>query len=255
MKSWIKLLPALLLLLPACDKKYNLDEGILGGKGEFAYTVRYDSIITVTEDVTDYNFAFYIKVLNGDIATNNLTCSLDGLPAGASYSPSSMTVGYLLGGVFPMNIGNLPVGTYYYRLKIYSEKYGNQFYNSVLKIQARPDNAPTLAAAYDSSFDYCNLSGLAFYPSVATTVADTPYLLRISNVHGLGSGVVVRAWVGTGTVTIPAQPAGSKTIWGSGTYSEDARPGHTGHYIVEIKDTVATVSDTDYCTIRLQQGL
>ena len=161
----------------------------------------------------------------------------------------------MLGGVFPMKIGNLAVGNYYYRLKIYSEKYGNQFYNSVLKIQPRPDNAPILAAAYDSSFDYCNLSGLAFYPSVAATVADTPYLLRISNVHGLGSGVVVRAWVGTGTVTIPAQPAGSKTIWGSGTYSEDARPGHTGHYIVEIKDTVATVSDTDYCTLHLQRGL
>jgi hypothetical protein len=254
MKSCLILIPAVLLLLPACRKNKNND-GTIDVPGEFAYSVRYDSVIAITEDATDYNFAFYINVLSGNIATNNLTCSLEGLPAGISYSPSSMTVGHMLGGVFPMKLINVSPGNYYFRLKTYTDKLGTRFYNSVLKVQPRPDYAPALAAAYDSSFDYCNLSGLAFYPSVATTVADTPYLLRISNVHGLGSGVVVRAWVGTGTVTIPVQPAGSKTIWGRGTYSEDARPGHTGHYIVEIKDTVATVSDTDYCTMRMQQGL
>lgn len=255
MKSWLILIPAALLLLQACRKNKNGDDSTVEVPGEFAYTVRYDSVITVTDDATDYNFAFYIKVLSGNIATNNLTCSLDGLPAGATYSPSSMTVGYMLGGVFPMKIGALGVGNYYYRLKIYTEKYGNQFYNAQLKIVPRPDYAPTLAATYDSSYDYCVISGLSYYPSVATTVADTAYLLRISNVHGLGSGVVVRSWVGNGTVTIPLQVAGSKTIWGSGTYSEDARPGHAGHYLIELKDTIATVSDTDYCTMHLRQGL
>lgn len=245
--GYILLLP---ILFVACRKNKKDDNGGTGANN-FAYTIKYDSVAISQAGVT-YNFPFYIKVTGGNIDSNKLTCSIEGLPISVTVEPPSMTVGNLLGGVFSFKIYALPYGDYPFRIKVQSTKYGLQVYNAVLRIVAPPDYTPLLAGSYDSSYDFCSLTGInPKYFTGVYSVPDTAFLLKITNPHNWGTSHVVRAWVYS-TVTIPAQVVNGKTMWGSGTYSHDARPGHGGHYIMEIKDTFAAALDTEYCTIHIE---
>ncbi|GAA4461952.1 hypothetical protein GCM10023093_07600 [Nemorincola caseinilytica] len=245
-RYWLALLvPALLL---GCRK--NKNGGDNNGTDDFAYTMKYDSVSS-TQNGIDYNFSFYIKVTKGDIADNALRCTVEGLPSSVTVTPASLTVTHLLGGVFTLKLGSLPAGDHPFQLKVDSKKFGVQTYNAVLRIVAAPDYAPILAGTYDSCYNYCegDLSGR--YISVVSAVTDTPYLLRLTNLHQMGSGVVVRAWV-SNKVTIPVQTADGKTIWGRGTYSHDARPGHESHYMMSIDDTIVSGLDTLTCTVHVE---
>jgi hypothetical protein len=243
----------LLLSVPlfffGCRKKNN-NPDVTNQSGTFAYTVVYDSILQASANSV-YYFPFNIKVLGGDIAKNMLTCTLDEVPAYVAANPASMVVGKLKSGVFTLSIGNLPKGDYPFKLKIFSALYGEQV--SVVKLRIIPmtDFAPILAGVYDSCYDYCPDSGFYHYSSQVSTVADTPYLLKISNIRNLGTDLVVRAWVSK-SVRIPVQTTGGKTIWGTGDYSQDARPGHGGHYMLAIKDTIVTGVDTQVCTMHIE---
>ena len=244
----------LILLLPAllwgCRKKNKGNDDDNGtDPADFAYTIKYDSISSSAPSA-DYNFSFYIKVTKGDIADNQLRCSIEGLSA-VTVTPAAMTVTHLLGGVFTFKIGSLPVGDHPFTIKVDSKKFGMQSYNAVLRIVAPADYAPILAGTYDSCYSFCNGSLSGKYGSVVSAVAGTPYTLRMTNLHQLGTGVVVTAQVST-IVVVPVQTAGSKTIWGRGTYSHDARPGHESHYLMSITDTVAEGIDTQVCTVHVE---
>lgn len=246
---WCILLVPVLLL--ACRKKDKDKNNAGNGSNDFAYTIKYDSVISTPDNLT-YNFAFYINVSAGNIDSNRLTCSVEGLPALVSVSPSSQTVGNLLGGVFSFTIHSLPYGDYPFQLKVQSVKYGIQTYNAVLRIIPAPDYAPMLVGIYDSCYDFCSQTGVnPKYGATVSNVFDTAFLLKVTNVHNWGSAAVLRAWVGN-AITVPLQTVNGKTMWGSGTYSHDARPMHEGHYIIEIKDTFAVASDTEYCTIHIE---
>jgi len=248
MKYLYLLLLASVLLL-CCRKKHKTDDST-NSSNDFAYAVKCDSIISSPANST-YNFPFNIKLISGNISENKLTCSIQGMPGGVSVAPSTIVVGQLLSGLFTFSIGNLPVGDYPFKLNIKSEKYGEQVKLLVLRITALPDYAPLLAGSYDSCYDYCIDTGVKKYASQVATVADTPFLLKISNIRSYGSDFIVRAWVSK-SVVIPVQTVSGKTIWGSGTYNQDARPKHGGHYVMAISDTIATGADTQFCTIHIE---
>lgn len=245
---WLVLLvPALLL---GCRKKNKGGDDDGTEPDAFAYTMKYDSISSTGAGM-DFNFAFYIKVTSGDIGANELRCSIEGLPSTVTISPATLAVTRLLGGVFTFSIGGLPVGDHPFQLKVDSKALGVQTYNAVLRIVAAPDYAPILAGVYDSCYDYCNGSLSGKYASVVSAVTSTPYKLTMTNLHQLGAGVTVEAWV-SNIVTVPVQTAGGKTIWGRGTYSHDARPGHESHYMMSVSDTVVTGIDTQTCTMHVE---
>lgn len=238
------------IFLLCCKKKQNGTDSNNTTANNFAYTVQYNPVVSSAAGAK-YNFSFNIKVLSGNISQNNLTCEIDGLPGVIAVSPAALTVGHLLGGNFTFDIGSLPLGDYPFRLKINSTKYGEQVHNLTLRIVPLPDYAPLLVGAYDSCYDFCNGSDFIYYPAQLSVVADTPFLLKIANIQNLGSGFVVRAWVSK-SVTIPMQTVGSKIIWGTGTYNQDARPGHGGDYVLSVKDTIVSGTDTTTCTMHIE---
>lgn len=242
-----------LLMLPVafcgCNKK---PETVLlpAGDTNFVYKLTYDTIIQTEANVV-YYFPFNTKVVSGDIALNKLTCSLDGLPPYVSASPTSQIVGRQQGGIFTLAIGNLPAGDYPFSLKVASAKYGVRSSSVILRIIPQTDFVPVLAGIYDSCYDYCPDSGFYYYASVVSAIPDTPYVMKLTNIRSLGNDFVVRATVGK-SIRIAPQTIGGRTIWGSGSFNEDARPGHGGHYVMAIADTIVTGSDTLRCTVHIE---
>ncbi len=242
---------ALAILMLCCKKKGNDNgNGNNNANGEFSYTMKSDSVASVYSNST-YYLSFSLKVSKGSITANPVTCTLEGLPDNVRITPAKIVVGNLLGGLFQLDIGTLSFGDYPFYIVHQSEKFGTQKQKVILRITAPPDYAALLAGTYDSSYDFCPDSGFYNYTSVVSTVADTPYLAKISNIRGLGSDFVVRAWI-QNTVTIPLQTIKGRQIWGSGTYAQDARPGHGGDYVMSIKDTIVTGTDTLGCTIHIE---
>lgn len=241
----------LIVLLASCKKKNNTDNNSGNSDTEFSYSVKFDSVVTTTPQSAAI-FVFSIKVLSGDIANNKLYCSIAGLPSNMSVTPSTLAVTQLLGGVFTFNIGTAFYGDYPCQLKISSQNKTEKIYNFKLRIVPPTDYAPMLAGTYDSCYDFCSISGFTYYSSAVTTVADTPYLLKLSNIQNWGSDAIVRAWI-SNIVTVPLQVVAGKTIWGKGTYNQDARPGHTGDFIITIDDTLVSGTDTQTCTMHIEQ--
>lgn len=237
------------LVIPGCKKK---QETVLLPKGDtnFVYKLTYDTIIQ-TEANLVYYFPFNTKVVSGDISVNKLTCSLESLPPYVSASPKTQDIGRQQGGIFTLAIGALPAGDYPFNLKVSSAKYGDRLSPVILRIIPQTDYVPSLAGIYDSCYDYCPDSGFYHYTSVVSAIPDTPYVMKITNVRGLGNDFVVRANVGKG-IRISPQTIGARTIWGSGTFNEDARPGHGGHYVMSIADTIVTGTDTLRCTVHIE---
>lgn len=236
--------------IAGCNKKTSDNNSQPSTETEFAYTMSYDSVVRMPANSTHY-FYFTIKVLGGNIVDNSIQFSLVGLPGQASCTPASITVTQMLGGTFEIHAGDLQNLDYPFRLKATSTKYGDQYYNMILRITPIPDYAPLLAGTYDTSYDYCLDEGIINYPATVSTVTDTPYLMKIANMQNLGSGFVVRAYV-SNAITVPYQTVSGKNIWGTGTFSQDARPGHAGDYMMEIKDTIAVGTDTTYCTMHIE---
>ena len=250
----MKYLSSILLLaflFISCKKKNNNDNNSGNGTKDFSYSVKFDSIVTTTPQSAAI-FVFSIKVLSGDIAANKLYCSITGLPTNMSVSPSSLAVTQLLGGVFTFNIGTAFYGDYPCLLKISGQNQADKIYNFKLRIVPPTDYAPLLAGTYDSCYDFCSMSGFTYYSSVVSTVADTPYLLKLTNIQNLGTDAIVRAWI-SNLVTVPLQSVSGKTIWGKGTYSQDARPGHSEDFILTIDDTLVSGTDTQTCTMHIEQ--
>jgi hypothetical protein len=245
--KYIALICMVSLVVLGCKKKHS---DSVTTTDNFAFTGTSDSLVTVTPYVT-VTFPFNIKVLAGDITQNHLTCLITGLPANVTVSPDSLEVAQLLGGVFMFNTTNITPGSYPIQLVIKSKSHGTETHNIILKANPSPDFAPTLAGTYATSYDFCQPTEFYHYSSVVSTVTDTPYLLKMTNIRNLGTGFVVRAWV-SNVVTIPLQTIGSQTIWGTGTYSHDGRPGHTTDYLMAINDTMATGTDTTFCTIHIE---
>lgn len=245
--KYFSLISLTLVLFFSCKKHHNDTPAT---PDNFSYAVAYDTIISVNQNAAA-NFSFHVKVLSGDISQNHLICKLTGLPNGITTDPDSMDVSSLLGGVFIINAGNVPIGSYPVQLSITDKVHGTETHNIVLKVKQPFDNATLLAGTYDSSYDFCQPADFYYYSSALSTVADTPTLLKITNIRNLGVGFVVRATV-TNVITIPLQTIGSMSIWGSGTYAEDGRPGHTNQYIMFINDTIVSGVDTQTCTIHLQ---
>jgi hypothetical protein len=235
------------LLLSGCKKRQDAPPATT----PFNYSVFYNSVFTLHANSTG-NFVFTIKVISGDISTNHLSCYVTGLPANVTISPDTLDVAQLLGGVFTFTTTNIAVGSYPVQLVIYTKARGAETYNLTLKVDAPADFAPLLAGTYDTSFDYCMpVNAFYGYSSVVSTVADTPYLLKMTNIKNLGSTFVVRAWI-SNVVTIPVQTIGGQTIWGSGTYIHDARAHHENDYMMTINDTLVTGVDTESCIIHMQ---
>jgi len=237
------------LALPGCKKKQDVML-LPVGDTNFVYKLTYDTIIQTDANLV-YYFPFNTKVVSGDISINKLTCSLEGLPSYVSASPKSQVVGRQQGGIFTMAIGALPPGDYPFSLKVSSAKYGDRLSPVILRIIPQTDYVPSLAGVYDSCYDYCPDSGFYNYTSVVSAIPDTPYVMKISNVRGLGHDFVVRAKVGKGIRIVP-QTMGGHTIWGTGSFSEDARPGHGGDYVMSIVDTIVTGTDTLFCTMHIE---
>lgn len=238
------------LLLVCCKKKNNSSPDTTSTSDlPFSYAVTYDPVLRSGANMTVY-FSFNVKVLTGDIVKNPLECSLEP-PLLVKATPSSMVVTQLLGGVFKVDVGLLAIGDYPFKLKIKTEENGERVYNLTLRVTPEPDFAPLLAGNYDSCYDFCAASGIVKYASQVNTVADTPYLLTISNIKNLGADFIVRAKV-SNNVTIPMQEVGGKTIWGSGTYSKDGRPLHENDFRMTINDTIVTGVDTLTCIVHIE---
>lgn len=212
---------------------------------KFSYTISYDSTITVYANST-YNFPFTINVTSGDISQNQLTCSVSGLPAGITVSPSSMTVSYLKSGVFLFTFGNVLPGTYAATFTINSFQAGIQTHNLWLNVIPPKDYGPLLAGTYTGSFDYCTPPGPGGHYTSAVTV-DSAYRIKISNISQLGSGFIVKALL-SNVVTIPLQTVDTVKIWGSGTFTTNAG----GQYLMTINDTLVTGLDTQSCVEHIQ---
>lgn len=242
---------ALAVLLVCCKKK-GVDDGNGNNTAtnEFSYTMKSDSVVKVYSNST-YYLSFSLNLSRGSISGNPVTCTLEGLPDNVRITPPKIVVGNMLGGLFKLDIGTLNYGDYPFYIVHESAKFGVQKQKVILRIAAPPDYAALLAGIYDSSYDFCPDSGFYRYTSVVSTVPDTAYLAKISNIRALGTDFVVRAWI-QNTVTIPLQTVKGRQIWGSGTYAQDARPGHGGDYVMSINDTIVTGMDTLRCTIHIE---
>lgn len=248
--KYAHLLFAALLLSVSCKKEPEKVPDTSTGTGDFAYEVDVASIVRSPANA-EYSFVFNIKLLSGSIVGNNVTCFVEDLPPQVGVSPGSVSVGHLLGGVFTFDVGNLTIGDYPFRLKTYTDKYGEGYTDVTLRITPIPDIVPHLTGTYDSCYDYCPDSGFVYYSSVLSAVPDSPYVLNISNIRNAGSDVIVRAVVDD-KVSIPVQSFGAKTIWGSGTYGIDSRPSHGGDYILTLNDTIVSGTDTLTCTMHIE---
>ncbi len=228
----------LLPLLLCCKKKSSAPQP---AKSEpFTFSASYPSVITTHPNSTAL-FVFNISVLSGSIDSSPVTCSFSGLPASIQVSPGSIVVTHLLGGVFTISTGDVPIGTNTVNFVIYNKEKGTQTNSIVIKVDPQPDNAPLLTGTYNGSYDYCQPADtLDHYATTVSTVVDTPYEIRIANMKNLGSGFVVTGWVSS-TVKIPVQTVGSLTIRGSGTYTKDTA------YQMTINDTIVHGADTERC--------
>ncbi len=217
---------------------------------DFSFTTQYDSVISCYPNSL-YNIIFNIQVLGGSIDSNVITYTISGLPVGITSTPASQTVGHVMGGAFNLTIGNIAVGTYTANFFISSAVNGTETHHLIIHILPPADNSPKLVGTYHTSYDYCNPSGNFYnYTSVVSTVADTPYEIKITNIKNLGPGFVVRAWV-SNVVTIPQQTIGGYTIWGTGTFTHDNPPFDT-LYQMTIMDTIVTGTDVEHCIIHIQ---
>jgi hypothetical protein len=247
MKFFYSTLFLLAIALGSCQQKQN---NVAVGE-DFKFSTQYDPIISCQAH-TDAHLSFTVKVLKGDISNNKLTCTISGLPSGVVVTPQSMVVAQLLGGVFNLSVGTVPIGNYPFQLNISSPLTNTETHNLVLKVIPPPDYSSILANSYTKSFDYCQPNNsFYYYTSVVTAVADTPYKITISNLRSFGSSFIVRAWL-SDVVTMPVQTIGAYTLWGTGTYSKDGRVGHENDYVITINDTVANGTDTQRCTVHLQ---
>ena len=236
------------LLLFGCD---NSNQKVVKPDAVFAFTPEFDSVISVSPFHT-INFPFRIKVKSGDIGKNILGCSFSDLPANLTMVPATQAVGYLMSGVFTFNVSDVPIGDYPVKFNISSKVYGFQQYNILFKVVAPPDNAPKLVGNFDSSYDHCGpIDSFYYYKSTVSTIPDTPYRIKISNIRKLGTGFIVRADV-SNVVRIPMQTVGGYTIYGTGTYNLDPRSYHPGQYAMIIYDTLVRGSDTEVCIAHIQ---
>lgn len=231
------------VLFWSCNKG---DETVKKPAAPFSFTTTYDSVYTCYAN-SNTTLSFSINVLNGDINDNPVTYSITGLPAGVAVIPTSQTVRGVLGGAFTISLGDIAVGTYTANIIISNSSIGTQTHKLILNVNPPKDYGPILAGTYDSCYDFCQPDSFFYYSSVVSTVTDTPYLIRISNIKNMGAGIKIRAWLSK-TVTVPAQPAGGYTIWGSGTYAKD----NGTKYRITINDTLAKGLDTQYCTIHIE---
>ncbi len=242
----------LLFLLPfllfGCEKN---QQNPVKKEEVFAFTPEFDSVISVSPFNT-INFPYKIKVTGGDIGKNLLNCSFSDLPANLTMMPATQTVGYLISGVFTFNVSDVPYGDYPVKFNINSKLYGMQQYNITLKIVPPPDNAPKLVGSFDSSYDHCGpIDSFYYYKSTVSTIADTPYRIKISNIRKLGTTFVVRADV-SNVVRIPLQTVNGYRIYGTGAYNLDPRSYHPGQYSMIIYDTLVHGSDTEVCIAHIQ---
>jgi hypothetical protein len=236
------------LLFCCCNKK---DSGTTKKYEDFTFSTSYDSVLTyyTYSGNNTHIFTFNVAVLTGDIGDNPITFSVTNLPANVTVTPSSQVVTHLLGGVFTFAFGSVPVGVDTANLIISSTATGTQTHKLIIKVQAPPDYATLLAGTYAGSYDFCQPDSFFNYSSVVSTIPDTPYKIKITNVKNLGTGFIVRANV-SNVVTIPLQSYMGYTIWGSGTFSHD-NPPNTSLYQMAINDTLVHGTDTNYCTIHI----
>lgn len=232
----------LLPLLFCCCKKTNAPSN---PPVAFTFTTTYDSVIKCYAN-SPYAFSFNVNVLSGDIGSNHINYRISGLPAGITAQPDSLSVSYIMGGVFNFTIGNMPVGFDTAGFVISSASNGTQTHKLIFNVQKPFDYSPLLAGAYTHCFDFCQPDSFFYYSSVVTTVTDTPYLIKISNIKNLGTGYKVRALISK-VVTIPSQNLGVFTIWGSGTFFKDT----SNNYQMLINDTLVNGVDTQRCTIHI----
>lgn len=240
-----------LFLFLCCCKKKDAGSPVPEPVVTFAYTIDYDSVITVYND-GQYNFPFFVKVLAGNIDTNKLNFSITGLPQGITVDPQSQLVGHVLGGTFNFKASGAVPANYPIYMDI-TGKNVSEHRRLILKVKPAPDCAPWLVGDYSSCFDYCNPASVFNYTAHCSTVADTPYLLKITNLRAMGDTVVIRSFVSSAGITIPVQQVHGLVIWGKGTYGKDSRAGHTNDYVISIADTVVSGTDTSTCSVNIKK--
>ncbi len=243
-----------LLLCCSCNKTQN-NATPVNEDTTFSFITYYDSVITCKPNTT-YDLIFNIHVLNGNIAFNRVNYSLTQLPANFSVTPSFLSVGELLGGVFFFNIGNTPFGSDTARFTISTAQGGSQSHMLIFNITPYPDLSNKLVGSYHASFDFCQPDSIYNYSSGVSQVPGMPYALHISNIKNLGTGFIVNAFVSEtkpATVVIPVQTVSGYKIWGSGEFNHDAPPYDTA-YQLTINDTLVHGIDTERCIIHLQHG-
>jgi len=211
----------------------------------FSFTSRYDSIYTCYP-YSNVTLSFTINVTNGDILGNPVTYTVAGLPPTITATPVTQTVGGVMGGAFTLTLGNIAAGTYLAHFIISSKVTGVDSHKLILNVIPPIDYAPLMAGTYDSAYDFCYPDSFFHYTSVVSAVADTPYLVKISNIKKLGAGFKIRAWLNK-TITVPVQYVGGYTIWGSGSYFKDG-----AGYSMRIDDTLVKGIDTQRCTIHIE---
>jgi hypothetical protein len=234
------------LLLSVVFVCCNKNEVVKKPPAPFAFTTTYDSVHTCYAESNTILY-FTINVLGGDINDNPVTYSVTGLPPQATVVPAAQTVRGLLGGAFTISFGNTPVGTYTANFTISSSSTGTRVHKLILNVNPPKDYGPTLAGTYNNSYDFCQPDSFFYYSSVVSTVPDTPYLIKISNIKNLGASVKIRALLSK-TITVPVQYAGGYTIWGRGTYTKDSGT----NYRLMINDTMVKGIDTQLCTIHIE---
>jgi hypothetical protein len=229
------------LFLFSCGKK-NPDQP---KPVAFTFTTTYDSVLRCYANCP-YVFSFGVNVLTGDIGANRVFFSVAGLPTEISVDEAVQSVGYVMGGSFKFTIGNMPIGYDTVALVISTATGGSQTHKLIFDVQKPIDYSPRLVGTFPHSFDFCQPDSFFYYSSVVSTIADTPYLVKISNIKNLGPAYKIRALISK-VVTIPVQTVGAYTIWGSGTFSKD-----TGiYYQMLISDTMVKGVDTERCTIHI----
>ena len=233
------------VLFICCGKK---DSGtVTKPPAGFTFTTSYDSVYSCYPN-SNVTLSFTINVESGDITSNPVTYTITGLPPNVTVTPATQTVGGVLGGAFTITLGNVPKGADTAKLIISSAATGTETHKIIFNVHDPVDNAPMLAATYNHCYDYCQPTGFFYYSSVVATVPDTPYLVRISNVRNLGTGVGLKAWI-SNVVQVPVQWAGAYKVWGSGHYFKD-----TGSFFrMEINDTMVSGTDTQYSVVHIEQ--
>lgn len=232
---------ALVLLLFLCCCKKNDAGSAKGPTVPFAYTVKYDSVITVYNEV-DCDFVFFVKVLAGNIDSNKLNFSFKDLPQGVTVGPQSMLIDHIASGTFTFKAVGVAPGTYPINMEIAGKNISER---KRLTLNVKPaDYSRLLSGTYPSSSGGCGNGQGHFYTGYCNIVNDTPYVLTISGLIGYS----VRAIV-SDVITIPVQYAGGYMVWGGGTFKKDDRPGaNPKDYLISIVYKRAHGNDTAGCS-------